>query len=192
MRVQLKESIRMTDLILPRRGFLVGLASLLAAPAVVRAEALMPIKVWRPPLRWRDGYIVLNGAELKISEFPDLFDAFGHHYGGRGSTFRLPTSGGPPGHETLSSVDAAWHGFFYPAVVGPFAYPDTAKIFDGGWRWEDFFRGPGFTGLRKGTLTYGPPRRHVCKDGVISDDEWNRCNEARRAAILEANSTARR
>jgi hypothetical protein len=52
-------------------------------PAVVRAEALMPIKVWRPPLRWRDGYLVLNGAELKISEFPDLFDAFGHHFGGR-------------------------------------------------------------------------------------------------------------
>ena len=59
-------------------------------------------------------------------------------------------------------------------------------VFDGGWRWEDFFRGPGFTGLRKGTLTYGPPRRHVCKDGLISDDEWNRRNEARRTAVLEA------
>jgi Phage Tail Collar Domain len=121
MRVQLKESIRMTNLILSRRGLLAGLSSLLAAPAVVRAEALMPIKVWRPPLRWRDGYIVLNGAELTISEFPDLFDAFGHHFGGQGTTFRLPTSGGPPGHEVLTSVDAAWHGLFYPAVVGPFA-----------------------------------------------------------------------
>jgi hypothetical protein len=49
----MKESIRMTDLILSRRGFLAGLGSLLAAPAVVRAEALMPIKVWRPPLIWR-------------------------------------------------------------------------------------------------------------------------------------------
>jgi Phage Tail Collar Domain len=84
----------MSNLILPRRGFLVGLASLLAAPAVVRAEALIPIKVWRPLVRWRDGYIVLNGAEHKISEFPDLFDAFGHHFGGQGTTFRLPTSGG--------------------------------------------------------------------------------------------------
>ena len=182
----------MTNLILSRRGFLAGLSSLLAAPAVVRAEALMPIKVWRPPLRWRDGYIVLNGAELKISEFPDLFDAFGHHFGGQGTTFRLPASGCPPGHETLTSVDAAWHGCFYPAVVGPFARPDRMMIHDGGWRWEDFFRGPGVTGLRKGTLTYGPPRRHVCEDGVISDDEWNRRNEARRAAVLEANSTARR
>jgi hypothetical protein len=105
---------------------------------------------------------------------------------------RLPASWSPPGHETLTSVDAAWRGLFYPAVVGAFARPDTMKIFDGGWRWEDFFRGPGVTGLRKGTLTYGPRRRHVCEDGVISDDEWNRRNEARRAAVLEANSTARR
>jgi hypothetical protein len=125
----------------------------------------------------------LNGAELKISEFPDLFDAFGHHFGGQGTTFRLPASWSPPGHETLTSVDAAWHGFFYPATG---FYQDTMKIFDGGWRWEDFFRGPGVTGLRKGTLTYGPPRRHVCEDGVISDDEWNARNEARRAAVLEA------
>jgi hypothetical protein len=31
-----------------RRNFLVGIASLIVAPAVVRAEALMPIVVWRP------------------------------------------------------------------------------------------------------------------------------------------------
>ena len=35
-------------IVLPRRGFLTGLVSLIAAPAVVRAEALMPIVVWRP------------------------------------------------------------------------------------------------------------------------------------------------
>lgn len=96
--------------------------------AVVKAGALKLIKVWHPPLRWRDGYIVLNGAELKISEFPDLFDAFGHHFGGQGTTFRLPASGGPPGHEALTSVDAAWRGLFYPAVVGPFAHLDTEDI----------------------------------------------------------------
>jgi hypothetical protein len=76
-------------------------------------------------------------------------------------------------------------GRFYPAVVGAFGGPEAVKISDGGWRWEDFFRDPGVTGLRKGTLTYGPPRRHVCEDGVISDDEWNRRNEARRLAVLE-------
>jgi len=36
----------MTNLILSRRGFLAGLGSLLAAPAVVKAENLMPIFPW--------------------------------------------------------------------------------------------------------------------------------------------------
>ena len=31
-----------------RRNFLMGIASLIAAPAVVKAETLMPILVWRP------------------------------------------------------------------------------------------------------------------------------------------------
>ena len=31
-----------------RRNFLTGIAGLIVAPAVVRAEALMPIVVWRP------------------------------------------------------------------------------------------------------------------------------------------------
>jgi hypothetical protein len=35
-------------LILPRRRFLTGLIGLIAAPAVVRAESLMLIKVWAP------------------------------------------------------------------------------------------------------------------------------------------------
>ena len=34
--------------IVPRRSFLKGLIGLIAAPAVVKAEALMPICVWRP------------------------------------------------------------------------------------------------------------------------------------------------
>ena len=34
----------MTDLIMPRRRFITGLVSLIAAPAVVRAESLMPVK----------------------------------------------------------------------------------------------------------------------------------------------------
>ena len=38
----------MSDLVLPRRRFITGLASLIAAPAIVHAEALMPIKVWTP------------------------------------------------------------------------------------------------------------------------------------------------
>ena len=34
--------------LLPRRSFLTGLIGLIAAPALVRAESLMPIRVWRP------------------------------------------------------------------------------------------------------------------------------------------------
>lgn len=35
----------MTNLILPRRKFITGLVSLMAAPAIVRASSLMPVKV---------------------------------------------------------------------------------------------------------------------------------------------------
>lgn len=35
----------MTDIILPRRKFLIGAASLLAAPAVIRVARLMPVRV---------------------------------------------------------------------------------------------------------------------------------------------------
>lgn len=38
----------MTDLILPRRKFLTGLVCMIAAPAVVRAASLMPVKAFEP------------------------------------------------------------------------------------------------------------------------------------------------
>jgi hypothetical protein len=54
MHVQTKESINMSNLVLPRRAFLKGLVALIAAPAIVKAESLMPISVWRPRLEaWR-------------------------------------------------------------------------------------------------------------------------------------------
>jgi hypothetical protein len=34
----------MTEILMPRRRFLMGVVGLLAAPAVVRAESLMPVK----------------------------------------------------------------------------------------------------------------------------------------------------
>lgn len=37
----------MSDLILPRRKLLLGLGAMFAAPAIVRAASLMPVKVWR-------------------------------------------------------------------------------------------------------------------------------------------------
>ena len=38
------------SLILPRRRFIAGLAAAFAAPAIVRAESLMPIKAVRPEI----------------------------------------------------------------------------------------------------------------------------------------------
>jgi hypothetical protein len=67
----------MPNLIMSRRGFLAGLGSLLAAPAVVRAESLMPIVVWRPPVVRREGWVLYNGATLKADKFPDLVKYFG-------------------------------------------------------------------------------------------------------------------
>jgi hypothetical protein len=36
--------------VLPRRSFLKGFIGLIAAPAVIKAESLMPIVVWRPEI----------------------------------------------------------------------------------------------------------------------------------------------
>ena len=35
-------------MLLTRRGLITGLASFLAAPAIVRASSLMPVKAWEP------------------------------------------------------------------------------------------------------------------------------------------------
>jgi hypothetical protein len=41
------------------------------------------------------GYLLCNGAELQVSQYPKLFAAIGTTYGGNGSsTFRLPNFGG--------------------------------------------------------------------------------------------------
>ena len=53
-------------MIIPRRRFLTGLATLIAAPAVVKADALMPIKVWRPtgdPLWGIPSFAVLSSED---------------------------------------------------------------------------------------------------------------------------------
>jgi hypothetical protein len=85
MRVQLKES-KVNNL--PRRAFLKGLVGLVAAPAVVKAQNLMPIVVWRPPVVRREGWVLYNGATLKADKFPDLFNYFGGWKGE--TTVRLP------------------------------------------------------------------------------------------------------
>ena len=45
----------MTDLVLPRRKFLTGLFGLVAAPAIVKAANIMPVKVVKPKWYLSDG-----------------------------------------------------------------------------------------------------------------------------------------
>ena len=45
----------MTDLLIPRRKFLTGLFGLVAAPAVVKAANIMPVKVIEPKWFLNDG-----------------------------------------------------------------------------------------------------------------------------------------
>jgi hypothetical protein len=69
---------------------------------------------WTTPIRWREGFVVLNGAMVKADDFPALFAIFGHTFGGRGRTFRLP-KGGSPVSETLTSTDGARAAFYDPS-----------------------------------------------------------------------------
>ena len=45
----------MTDLLMPRRKFLTGLFGLIAAPAIVKAANIMPVKVIEPKWFLNDG-----------------------------------------------------------------------------------------------------------------------------------------
>ena len=69
----------MTDLILPRRKFLTGLFSLVAAPAVVKAANLMPVKVIKPKWYLAEGvslqsmaHPVIKGSATNLSELREL------------------------------------------------------------------------------------------------------------------------
>lgn len=56
----------MTQLILPRRKFLAGMAALIAAPTVIRVAQLMPIKVERP-----EEIIVRPKGQLMHMDYPN-------------------------------------------------------------------------------------------------------------------------
>ena len=75
----------MTDLLMPRRKFLTGLFGLVAAPAIVKAANIMPVKVIElppPPVGFRrltlDDYYrlgILN--EKKFSQWENVFASRG-------------------------------------------------------------------------------------------------------------------
>ena len=69
----------MTDLIIPRRKFLTGLFGLIAAPAVVKAANIMPVKVIEPQWFANDGTGLVSMAHpvrksgiIRLSELREL------------------------------------------------------------------------------------------------------------------------
>ena len=57
----------MTELIMPRRAFLSGMASLFAAPAIVKAANIMPVKVM--PF---DPYMLVRGTDLATGDWMEV------------------------------------------------------------------------------------------------------------------------
>ena len=75
--------------VLPRRRFLTGLATLITAPAVVRAEALMPIVVWKPTFGYSAGgggmgpWYTCDKSDLIGVDLDSLGLQLGHDWGGQ-------------------------------------------------------------------------------------------------------------
>lgn len=70
-----------------RRGFIAGALALLAAPAVVRAESLMPVR----RVFVAQGLIPCDGRMLRRADYPMLFAALGGMYGAPSpATFKVP------------------------------------------------------------------------------------------------------
>ncbi len=84
-------------MIISRRGVIGGLLGLVAAPAVVHAINLMPISVFKEPLRLASGegcpagWLRCDGGFIRRADYPELFAAIGNTYGGDGtSLFAVP------------------------------------------------------------------------------------------------------
>ncbi len=56
-----------------RRGFLTGLVSALAAPAIVRASSLMPVRVM-PDTDWLDAAYAMTRDQMTKNLYGDLID----------------------------------------------------------------------------------------------------------------------
>jgi hypothetical protein len=69
----------MTELLMPRRKFLTGLFGLIAAPAIVKAANIMPVKVIEPKWFANDGtglvsmaHPVRKGSGINLAELREL------------------------------------------------------------------------------------------------------------------------
>jgi hypothetical protein len=78
---------------------------------VIKAGALVPTSVRRPPLVWGKSSLygdtlALNGAEVDLADYPDLFSLFGYLCRGAGPKFYL--SDGFPVDEQPYQKEFEW------------------------------------------------------------------------------------
>jgi hypothetical protein len=103
-----------------RRAFFLGL---MAAPAIARAEMLMPVKLWRPSAtRLSNGLLLCDGGWLRAGDEPELFSLLGHLYGGSLDRFRLPDMRptiDPPTGVTLIRYGITPNGIITPSLGEP-------------------------------------------------------------------------
>ena len=99
-----------------RRSFFTGL---LAAPAIIAVDRLMPVKAWKPRITWGlPGWIEANGATLSTVDFPELFAVLGNSFGGSGGHFMIPDYSDPS-----LCLKAAVNGEFVPVGTLAFTRP---------------------------------------------------------------------
>ena len=73
---------------LSRRSFFLGAGALVAAPSIVRASSLMPVKV---PTFVPEPWLVCDGRAVLKSQYPELFRVVRHMlYDDMSTFFRLP------------------------------------------------------------------------------------------------------
>jgi hypothetical protein len=67
-------------IIMKRRSFLAGIGALFVAPAIIKAESLMPIRSYELPVPdWcPPGWLPLDGREISKKFYPDLYRAYEH------------------------------------------------------------------------------------------------------------------
>lgn len=91
---------------LTRRGFFLGAAATLAAPAIAKAEFIMPVRrIIMPKSPW----ILCDGRTLDRRDYAALFQVIGRNYGGSGHKFQLPNILHGPGSRSEIVADHIPH-----------------------------------------------------------------------------------
>lgn len=120
-----------------RRSFLKGVGALFIAPAIVRAQSLMPIKEYMPavPAWCPEGWLPCDGREISKKFYPDLYAAYQHMR----QSMVLPILRSGDGVETVISyknllrpngklmIAGAYHPLYVPGTLVDLAVSKESK-----------------------------------------------------------------